>query len=58
MKRYKITRVYRVSAETKAAALDLLGGEQASEFLAYEAAAEEQPRSSGWGHAVKRQLKP
>ena len=56
MKRYKITRVYRISAETKAAALALVNGEQASEYLAYEAATEDQPRTSGWKHAVKQQL--
>ena len=57
MKRYKITRVYRVLAETEAAALELVKGEQASEYLVYEAAAEDQPRTSGWRHPAKPQPK-
>ena len=58
MKRYKITRVYRVSAETKAAALELARGEQAAESLVYEAATEEPARSGGgWKPTLKEQRK-
>ena len=57
MKRYKITRVYRISAEDKAAALALVNGEQASEYLAYEAATEDLPRPGGWKYAAKPQPK-